>query len=116
MGKADFPSKAKAAVSGVTRKVSVGPSSTHGLAPESEPPEEKEEAQAEGKEAAVSGIEIGWILPAPRRLRGTWPEVAGEGHGSSNLPSRGGLAKEIRSRSKLAAVSSLLEGQLQAFE
>ena len=69
-----------------------------GLAADSEPPEEKEEAQAEGKEEAVLGIEIGWILPALRRLRGTWPEVAGEGHGSSNLPSRGGLATKIRSR------------------
>jgi hypothetical protein len=40
------------------------------LAPDSEPPEENEEAQSEGKEEAVLGIEVGWMLPALRRLRG----------------------------------------------
>ena len=41
------------------------------LAPDSEPTEDKEEAQSEGKEEAVSGLELVWMLGrgAPR-LRG----------------------------------------------
>jgi hypothetical protein len=40
------------------------------LAPDSEPPQENEEAQPEGQEEAVLGIKIGWLFPALRRLRG----------------------------------------------
>jgi hypothetical protein len=45
------------------------------LTPDSEPPEEKEEAQSERKEEAVLGLELVWILPALRRRGGAWQEV-----------------------------------------
>lgn len=51
------------------------------LAPNSKPPEENEEAQSEGKEETVLGIEIGWIFPALRRLRG-----GGRGESVSHWP------------------------------
>ena len=55
------------------------------LAADSEPPEEKEEAQSEGKEEAVLGLELVWMR-RPRQLRGgAWPEVTGEGHGLSHF-------------------------------
>ena len=60
------------------------------LAPDSEPPEEEEEAQSEGKEEAVVGLKIGWILPVLRRLRAAWPEVTGEGHGYGGPGAPGG--------------------------
>jgi hypothetical protein len=47
---------------------------THGviwrLSPDSEPPEEEEEAQSERKEEAVLGLELVWILPLAVSLLG----------------------------------------------
>ena len=65
------------------------------LAPDSEPPEQEEEAQSEVEEEAVLGIEIGWILPALRRRGRAWPEVTGEGHGSSASSSAAGHAGAV---------------------
>ena len=82
------------------------------LAPDSEPPEQEEEAQSEGEEEAVLGIEIGWILPALRRLRGGRRGESVSHWPVSLLPGCGAFVVGPSRLWGIAVPSSMSRGQL----